>query len=230
MTNALSAVSTLVGYIGTEVPTSQCFDRVVWPQRSYNNFTVGNAWKSALLMPMGGPLQTAALRTIDALFRNGLMRGPRLGLMLGTCFFPDSALQYRLYENGVNRGMGHVRNGIWPRVLNGMPMRTRALQGQHEDEEQPMNSVVMVLWLVPLILKLTAACFAVPRQRFTPEPLADEPQEGSQEQASLEDFPKASFYLENGQELQIIEGPIHLVRPFFRHYGHPRGQRSDELV
>ncbi|KAL2822279.1 hypothetical protein BDW59DRAFT_149646 [Aspergillus cavernicola] len=286
LTNALSAVSTLIGYIGTEVATSQCFNRVVWPQRSYNNFTIHNAWKAALLMPLGGPLQTAALQTIDGLFKNGLMRGPRLGHMLGTCFFPDSALEYQLYENGARCGVGHVRNGIWPRILGDMPMMaTRRREDEDEEQRQedscrklsetrqrtPVShlsiimaesdsdskkpvliegdidtvtlwtilaiitseitglavsiivatvwkSAWMVIWLVPLILKLIAAYFAVPRHRFTPETLAEE------------EPSRASFYLENGQGIQIIEGPIHIVRPFFRHYGHPKRQRWNEIV
>jgi hypothetical protein len=292
LTNALSAVSTLIGYIGTEVATSQCFDRVVWPQRSYNNFRVHNAWKAALLMPLGGPLQTAALKTIDALFKNGLMRGARLGHMLGTCFFPDSGLEYKLYTHGERSAVGHIRNGIWPRVLGDMPMLAAA-HAEGKDEEQygdsrrklsetrqmtlvshlyitiaksdtgPKESVLihgdietvtlrtflaiiiseitaiavsiivaaiwksawMVLWLAPLLLKLLSACFAVPRNTFTPEPLAEG---NSQEE---ENDPQAAFfYLENGQGLQIIEGPIHIVRPFFRHYGHPKRQRWNELV
>ncbi|KAL2837292.1 hypothetical protein BJY01DRAFT_221130 [Aspergillus pseudoustus] len=305
LTNALSAVSTLIGYIGTEVATSQCFDRVVWPQRSYNNFTVRNAWKAALLMPLGGPLQTAAIKTIDALFKNGLMRGARLGHMLGTCFFPDSALEYQLYENGVAcGGVGHVRNGIWPRILRDLPMVTPASQRRHEDEEEqrqdddtsrrklsetrqwtPVShlsitvakpddddddarrpvviegdidavtlrtflaiitseitglavsivvatvwkSAWMVLWLAPLILKLIAACCAIPRHRFTPETLPSPPSSG-EDGEQQEGPPKASFYLENGQELHIIEGPVHIIRPFFRHYGHPQRQRWSEIV
>ncbi|GFF48968.1 hypothetical protein IFM58399_08438 [Aspergillus lentulus] len=64
-------------------------------------------------------------------------------------------------------------------------------------------------------------CFAVPLQRFTPEKLAEEDEE---------DLPRASFYLENGQHLQIISGPIHIIRPFFRHYEHLKRQRWNELA
>jgi fatty acid desaturase len=84
----------------------------------------------------------------------------------------------------------------------------------------------IILWLAPLLLKLIAACFAVPRHRFTPEPLAEEGDQGEEE----DNPPRGSFYLENGQGFQIIEGPIHIVRPFFRHYGHPKRQRWSELV
>ncbi|GKZ51435.1 hypothetical protein AbraIFM66951_005782, partial [Aspergillus brasiliensis] len=72
LSTTLSASSTLIGYIGTEVATpSNTFHRLLWPQRHYNNFSLRNSWKPALLMPLGGPLHTAALKTIDQFFENG---------------------------------------------------------------------------------------------------------------------------------------------------------------
>ncbi|PYH88868.1 hypothetical protein BO71DRAFT_124301, partial [Aspergillus ellipticus CBS 707.79] len=115
LSTTLSAASTLIGYIGTEVATTSNFHRVLWPQRSYNNFSFSNAWKPALLMPLGGPLHTAALKTIDQFFTNGLFQGPDLGHMLGTAFFPDSGEEYQVFENGVGVRVAKVRNGLWGR-------------------------------------------------------------------------------------------------------------------
>ncbi|GAQ09188.1 hypothetical protein ALT_6509 [Aspergillus lentulus] len=84
-----------------------------------------------------------------------------------------------------------------------------------------ITGLAVSIILMPLVLKLLAACFAVPLQRFTPEKLAEEDEE---------DLPRASFYLENGQQLQIISGPSHIIRPFFRHYKHLKRQRWNELV
>src|SRR5258708_39160987 len=82
--NVLSALGSLIGYLGTEVAPGDLFERQLWPQRFYNGFTIYNAWKLALLMPMGGPLHKAALQTLDKFFKNGLFKGGSLGRMLGT--------------------------------------------------------------------------------------------------------------------------------------------------
>ncbi|KAJ5115226.1 hypothetical protein NUU61_000985 [Penicillium alfredii] len=277
LSNTLSAASTLIGYIGTEVATTDCFNRVLWPQRSYNNFSLRNAWIPALLMPLGGPLYTAALKTVDTFLRNGLFLRPNLGNMLGTAFFPDSGMHYHLYEDGVRSREAQVRNGIWVQVLQEMPMiaerMEKKVEGQVEDGSQkrghirqltPVNHLIlsparaekpppnvrmrrfsidqdigavtlrtivaiitteitgvsvaiavaviwrsafMVLWLVPLVLKLITTT-----------------------QTSGETPTTTNFLITSGQGFHIIEGPPHIVLQFFRHYGHPRRSQWNERV
>ncbi|KAJ5646840.1 hypothetical protein N7490_003212 [Penicillium lividum] len=288
LSNTLSAASTFIGYIGTEVATTDCFDRLLWPQRAYNNFSLWNAWKPALLMPLGGPLHTAALKTIDTFFKHGLFRGPHMGHMLGTTFFPDTGMEYQLYEDGVYKRDAKARNGLWLRVLEQMPMFQEESPKKFEEKlecgregkatirqkipvnhlflswdvtenkgrnkmEKPIlidcdigpvtprivlaiittevtalgvsvvvavvwRSAFMVLWLVPLILKLIAAFFTVPR----------EPIPGSR--SAPADSVSTKFLFVSAQGFQVIEGPSHVVQPFFRHYGHPKRRRRNEIV
>jgi hypothetical protein len=63
-TSILSALGTLIGYIGAEAATDQVFERLLWPQRFWNGFTIYHALRVALFMPMGGPLHRAALHTL----------------------------------------------------------------------------------------------------------------------------------------------------------------------
>src|SRR5262245_61443387 len=100
-TNVLTALGTLIGYLGSEVATQDLFERQLWPQRFYNGVSLRNLWKLALIMPMGGPLHAAALQTLDTFFKNGLFKGDRLGKMLGSAFFRDSQAEYTTYKNGV---------------------------------------------------------------------------------------------------------------------------------
>jgi hypothetical protein len=91
------------------------------------------AWTRALTLRR--PLYTTALKTIDALFKNGLMRGARLGYILGTWFFLDSGLKYKLYINGAKSAVRYIYNGIWPRVLGDLPM-LMAARVENKDNEQ----------------------------------------------------------------------------------------------
>lgn len=119
--NVLTALGTLIGYVGTEVSIHDLFARLFWPQRYYNNFSVNNAWKFALFMPMGGPLHRASLQVLDNLYGKGLLKGEKLGHMLGTQFFPDSKVAYTVHDPGGGIEQEHVRNGLWVRAIYEMP-------------------------------------------------------------------------------------------------------------
>jgi len=137
--NVLSALGTLIGYLGTEVATGDLFERQLWPQRFYNGFTIYNAWKLALLMPMGGPLHKAALQTLDKFFKNGLFKGGSLGRMLGTAFFFDSKIRYTVYEEGIPPQQEHVRNGLWIRAIEDMPILAPQLPKKiHQEDGVPL--------------------------------------------------------------------------------------------
>ncbi|KAH0536391.1 hypothetical protein FGG08_006741 [Glutinoglossum americanum] len=108
----LSALGTVIGYIGSEAAPEHLFQRLLWPQRFYNEITTfHDVIEVAFLMPMGGPLYKASLKTLDRFFVNGLFRGSELGHMLGTAFFHDSKLEYTLHINGT-QSREHVRNGL----------------------------------------------------------------------------------------------------------------------
>lgn len=112
----IGALGNLVGYIGAEAATVDIFERLLWPQRFYNNFNVSNAPIVILLMPMMGPLHSAALATLDRFSRQGLCRGRRSGHMLDTAFFSDSKIKYKILD-GSKEPTKECRNGIWPRAI-----------------------------------------------------------------------------------------------------------------
>ncbi|KAL1639153.1 hypothetical protein SLS58_008240 [Diplodia intermedia] len=113
----LSALGTLIGYVGAEAATVHLFERLLWPQRFWNRLTFRNAVLTALFMPMGGPLHKAALQTLDEFFAHGLFKGDRQGHMLGTAFFRDSKLGYTVWSGGEAVEKEFVRNGLWIRAI-----------------------------------------------------------------------------------------------------------------
>jgi len=121
-TSILSALGTLIGYIGAEAATDQVFERLLWPQRFWNGFSLYHTLPVALFMPMGGPLHRAALRTFDTFFENGLLKGDTIGHMLGTAFFKDSGWSYAVWYNGKQESTELVRNGLWIRAASLLPI------------------------------------------------------------------------------------------------------------
>ncbi|KAK2877792.1 hypothetical protein FQN49_001190 [Arthroderma sp. PD_2] len=307
LNSVLSALGTLIGYIGTEVASDTFFHRVLWPQRAYNNLRLQNAWKLALFSPMGGPLHKAALQTMDKFFENGLFQGAYLGRMLGTAFLIDGGATYQRYEGHGSEApskQGQTRNGIWIRALSQMPAvaetqsaTSRLEDGKHQGTVRqkvtvshlvlssgqaggkasgdiqacplvegdigavawgPVAGILvseataifvaiavtivwrsgfMVLWLMPLLLKILSALSTVHREGLKP-PAQPLPQsEASRNDENLEKPDEQSdghksklFLIRTVQGFQLIEGPDHVVTPFFRHYGHPQRCRWREVV
>jgi len=168
--NALNAIGTLIGYIGTEVATSDFFERLLWPRRAYNGFILcpSHIISMALLMPMGGPLHKAALSTLDGFYKHGLYERGQLGHMLGTSFFPDTGLEYRVYGNRNGGEVGKkeyekewVRSGVWVNAVVRTPFpRKRKGEGEKEDEEGGLKKRH-----VPVRQKVCVGClrlFALP--------------------------------------------------------------------
>lgn len=114
----VGALGSVIGYLGSEVAEDTVFERLLWPQRFYNDFDIAICLKMAFLMPMGGPLHKAALQTFDTFRRKGLYRGGQKGHMLGSAFFSDQKLNCRVLSSG-NQELddAEVRNGIWVEVL-----------------------------------------------------------------------------------------------------------------
>ncbi|KAJ5480957.1 hypothetical protein N7539_006851 [Penicillium diatomitis] len=313
LSNVLSALGTLIGYIGTEVATADPIDRLLWPRRAFQNFSMQNAWKVALFMPLGGPLHKTALETMDTFVKHGLFQGELCGHMLGTAFFPDTYMTYQLYQDGLMKREASVRNGLWVRVMDQISshalkpsvnmqeaeiknaeasytrtitrrqvvtvsyLQLSVIEHQHisrqglkdlvvESDVGPVSwkivlaivtteltaigvalavvliwrSAFMIMWLIPLMLKLLCAMFTLSREDIMiPRPMANSCASAppSKQGDGLENpenisvtIPISRVLVKNKQGLQVISGPENLVMQFFRHYGHPRRCRWKEII
>lgn len=91
---AIAALGTIIGYIGSEVVDEEIFERLLWPERFYNNSSLPALLKFVVFFPMGGPLHSAAIRSLMSLRANNLYRGALQGDMLGTSFYTDLQSKY----------------------------------------------------------------------------------------------------------------------------------------
>lgn len=91
VTGALGAV---LGYLGGDVAEVAHFERLLWPRRFYHDWTPGVAVRQCLFLTMGGPVHSAALKTLDVFRKHGLYLGRGFGHLLGTAFYPDSMAKY----------------------------------------------------------------------------------------------------------------------------------------
>ncbi|KAK8133129.1 hypothetical protein PG999_001302 [Apiospora kogelbergensis] len=121
--NVFGGVGAILGYIGAEAASVATFDRLLWPQRAYGNFSFSSLLPVALITPMGGPMHKAALKALDVIYDHGLLKGPHQGHMLGTAFFPDQGWTYTMH--GGTEYESHtedLRNCLWTRVLSYISM------------------------------------------------------------------------------------------------------------
>ncbi|KAJ6104267.1 hypothetical protein N7523_010587 [Penicillium sp. IBT 18751x] len=285
MSVIVSVLGSLIGYLGAEVAQESAFERLLWPQRFYNDFTISSFLKLSLLMPMSRPLHAAALATLDKFRDHGLNFGSRQGHMLGTAFYRDMGIKYHLRTDKSQAQVAKdSRNGFWVEVLRNVQAEkthavipvadsestknktpSRALQTvRHlklnraekceiteanivivrEDSIRfkawlgafcselstivvaiaaafgsPFKCVWMAVYLcIPLFLKLLSLCASVRRT--------------SLEHLSSHDESSEIFELDDPVHgFSIVQGPVDLVRQFFRHYGHPaRGFRESFLA
>lgn len=122
-TSVISALGTLIGYIGSEAATDDLFERLLWPQRCFSAFSWSDIFRVGLLNPMGGPLHKAALTTLDRLHQNGLFVGQSLGNMLGTAFFHDTGLRYKMQDSPSSSMVkDYVRNALWVQAIRHIPI------------------------------------------------------------------------------------------------------------
>lgn len=130
----VGALGSVIGYLGSEVAEDTVFERLLWPQRFYNDFDLAICLKMVFLMPMGGPLHKAALQTFDTFRRKGLYSGGQKGHMLGSAFFSDQNLKYRVFSSE-NQELDdlEVRNSIWVEVL-------RRVKKSDSETLQPMKN------------------------------------------------------------------------------------------
>jgi hypothetical protein len=75
MSALAGALGSVIGYLGSEVAEQTLFERLLWPQRFYNDFNFFMFLKPMFLMPIGDPLHAAALETLDNFRGHGLYLG-----------------------------------------------------------------------------------------------------------------------------------------------------------
>ena len=125
-------IGLLAGYIGAEIAPVALIERMLWPQRSSNGVNAGSL-KNALFLSAGGPLHRVAIQAMDAFFKHGLHKGAGRGHLLGTAFFPDTGIPYKLHQgNGKPTENELVRNGLPVRILQSM-LDTSALAKQSKE-------------------------------------------------------------------------------------------------
>ncbi|THY72550.1 hypothetical protein D6C87_06922 [Aureobasidium pullulans] len=88
------ALGTILGYLGAEVAEESTFERLLWPQRYYNDLSPRVFFQLVFLMPSGGPLHRAALQTLSKFQENGLYLGKARGNMLGSAFYRRLDVSY----------------------------------------------------------------------------------------------------------------------------------------
>ena len=142
-TGLLAVLGSIIGYLGAEVAQESLFERLLWPERYFNDFRLAILFKTALLTPMGGPVPQS--------------RSPGVGQIPGQRFVPGPAsrshawigvLQRSRRENHTcpcesehHRGKD-VRDGFWVTVLRLVkPSSTRTTRLARRDAgtkaEQP---------------------------------------------------------------------------------------------
>jgi hypothetical protein len=144
-----AALGSVIGYVGAEVASTSTFDRLLWPQRFYNYTNLSTIIKTALLMPMGGPLHRAALEVLDAFREQGIYQGKTRGHMLGTAFFTHKKeVRYKWLTapaSEKSKELKEVRNGFWVEVLKNINphrflTRNGAIETKTSDQEsQPIS-------------------------------------------------------------------------------------------
>lgn len=118
MSIIFGALGSIIGYLGAEAASETFFERLLWPERFYNDTSIWALTKLAIFMPMTGPLHGAALQTLDTFRSNGLYLGLRRGTMLGSTFLKDTeAKNRRRLSASTTEEEKECRNGFWIQVL-----------------------------------------------------------------------------------------------------------------
>ncbi len=143
--SATNALGTVLGYIGAEAATDEVFKRLLWPQRTYGNFSFSHIFRTALLLPTGGPLYKAALQALDCLRIHGLFQGREQGHMLGSPFFPDEGWTYTMHSSD-DKWAQHTepsRDNLRARVVALLPS-PRTFETRCDTETGSANEMVAV--------------------------------------------------------------------------------------
>ncbi|KAK8215075.1 hypothetical protein M8818_002085 [Zalaria obscura] len=135
--SVISALGSVLGYIGAEAATQAVFNTLLWPQRSYGRFCAARMLQLALLGPAGGPLYKASLQVLDTASKRGMFQGHQTGHMLGTAFFPeeDSTVFSRAEGTPESLRSEPSRTNLWQRVVARMPVPLFTVKPSRPDAE-----------------------------------------------------------------------------------------------
>jgi len=145
MSIIIGALGSIIGYLGAQAATESFFERLLWPERFYNDAHPYVLLILSLCLPMAGPLHGAALESLDTFRKNGLYFGMRRGNMLGTTFFHDTETKYyHLTGPNINQkeDAKESRNGFWVRVLREVKCQNRAARLPTLDPADPATDQI----------------------------------------------------------------------------------------
>ncbi|KAH6973136.1 hypothetical protein BKA56DRAFT_676921 [Ilyonectria sp. MPI-CAGE-AT-0026] len=145
MSIIIGALGSIIGYLGAEAATESFFERLLWPERFYNDTHPYALFVLSICLPMAGPLHGAALESLDTFRKNGLYLGMRRGNMLGTTFFHDTETKYYQMKGPNTNEKGDAkesRNGFWVQVLREVKCRNRAARLAPQDLTDPTTDEI----------------------------------------------------------------------------------------
>lgn len=129
----IGALGTILGYLGAEVAEESTFERLLWPQRYYNDINPVILLRLTLLMPSGGPLHRAALETLSRFQKNGLYLGKTRGNMLGSAFYRRLHVSYFARTlDGHEHAAKESRNGFLVEISRSLAHSHAARQIDNE--------------------------------------------------------------------------------------------------
>ena len=170
----IGALGSIIGYLGSEVVEEEIFERLLWPERFYNTFSLATLLKFAFYFPMGGPLHAAAIHALNAFRKNNLYRGALHGHMLGTPFYGDLGMKYFARTDGENSNVKKEgRNALPIRVLRLVkpPRQNRVLppaDGENKPETIRTISFVQHLQIRHVITQdLDGKNYVVVKEEFS---------------------------------------------------------------
>lgn len=138
-TDITGALGTILGYLGAEVAEESTFERLLWPERYYNDVSPIILLRLALLMPSGGPLHRAALETLGRFQKNGLYLGKTRGNMLGSAFYRRLDVSYFARTvHGQESTAKESRNGFLVEVSRSLAHSHAAKQ---DDDEKILSAL-----------------------------------------------------------------------------------------
>ncbi|KAH8686528.1 hypothetical protein BGZ61DRAFT_479633 [Ilyonectria robusta] len=250
MSIIIGALGSIIGYLGAEAATESFFERLLWPERFYNDTHPYVLFILSICLPMAGPLHGAALESLDTFRKNGLYLGMRRGNMLGTTFFHDTETKYYQLKGPNTNEKGDAkesRNGFWVQVLREVKCRNRAARLAPQDLTDPATDEIPPYRSMQLVHHLRLhyatdadhAAVAKPFKTYWLTCYLLVPLVLKlialfvrvRRDSILDDKENTEGHPESEDELYEIEDPTHgfaiiqgppsVVLQFFRHYGHP---------
>lgn len=135
----------LAGFVGADAASETIIERILWPQRATSGFgTTSNILQHAFLLSAGGPLHRVATHVIEQMIEHSLHKGAGRGHMLGTAFYPDTRLNYKMHAgNGQPVSDELVRNGLLVRILKTLPYLQPIRSGQQATAQRMRQQITV---------------------------------------------------------------------------------------